>query len=338
MNLKESARDVCAELLYSAGITVPRNLARLTIVTFHRVLSSRELSEYPLPGLAVTTEEFEWFLRFFGRHFECTTLESAHERWLQQRSSERPLLAVTFDDGQLDNFANARDVLARVGVRATFFPTSQGAENGRLLWHDRAAYAFTAWFDKDEPSARKAALALGVRDAKSKNALVSAVLSGLKRLTPEARARFIADLEERFPAAAPSWDGMMSFEHLRTLVRDGHEVGSHSRSHALLTQLADDELYEELESSKNLLEAKLQHSVTSICYPNGNADSRVARAGNRVGYRRGVTTAWGWNARGTDPLLLRRCDIQSATSRSGRGALSMPRVAWRVSGLHPFLD
>jgi peptidoglycan/xylan/chitin deacetylase (PgdA/CDA1 family) len=80
----------------------------------------------------------------------------------------------------------------------------------------------------------------------------------------------------------------LSWGELRELVAAGWEVGSHSRTHPRLTQLDDSELARELSRSKEECEQRLGRPCTSIAYPFGDVDGRVAAAAARAGYRAGA--------------------------------------------------
>ncbi|HYO98127.1 MAG TPA: polysaccharide deacetylase family protein [Polyangiaceae bacterium] len=335
---KALARDLVAATLYKTGATRPTDAARLTIVTFHRVLTPEQLAEYPISSIAVTPDELGWFLQFFGEYFECGALDRLHERWARGESFSRPPLAITFDDGQRDNFENAKPVLDRAGLRATFFVPTQAAETGELLWHDRAAYAASSWLRRDASAALAAAQRLGVPSDVALHELPASAVEALKRLPSEERERWISQAHEQCGGqTVPSWDGLMSFHELATLQREEHEIGSHSHSHPILTLLDDAALLHELSHSRAVLEQRLGRAVTSFCYPNGSADERVIRAAEAAGYQRAVTTRFGLNGFGTNPFRMSRCDMQAQTARSAGGALSTSRLAWRMSGLYPGL-
>jgi peptidoglycan/xylan/chitin deacetylase (PgdA/CDA1 family) len=128
---------------------------------------------------------------------------------------------------------------------------------------------------------------------------------------------------------------MMTFDELRTLLGEEHEIGSHSHSHPILTLSDDQTLRDELAISAQKLSEQLKQAPTSFCYPNGDTDERVVRATRASGYRRAVTTAWGSNPHGADPFRLLRFDMQGTTARSRRGSLSVPRLALRMSRYQP---
>ena len=79
----------------------------------------------------------------------------------------------------------------------------------------------------------------------------------------------------------------MSWDELASLKGQGWEVGSHTVTHGLLTNLDDRTLADELDGSRTRIAERLG-SCESIAYPYGQADRRVAVAAGRAGYRAAV--------------------------------------------------
>ena len=75
----------------------------------------------------------------------------------------------------------------------------------------------------------------------------------------------------------------MSWDQAAELEAAGWEIGSHTMSHPLLTHVDDDRLRGELEDSRKEIERRLG-SCTSVAYPFGVADERVATAAAQAGY------------------------------------------------------
>lgn len=76
----------------------------------------------------------------------------------------------------------------------------------------------------------------------------------------------------------------MNWEDLRSLADHGWEVGSHTRTHPHLNDLADPELTDELARSREECESQLQRQCTSLAYPYGAANQKVSFAARDVGY------------------------------------------------------
>ena len=351
---KALVRDTCGQLLSLSRLTAPqaRLRQRLSIITFHRVLTEHQRQQYPLPGLAVTPDELDAHLKFLTRHFQCLSLNAALDRWDQDRNAGLPLLAVTFDDGQLDNHQNALPVLERNGVTASFYVPSLVLENPAPLWHDAMA-AWVAWLTDPlsgqsmpaDPSRRAAAGALlaelqpgGEHQRLAGHTAVEAALEVTKQWSPSRREAWLLRAEAVLPRTVRhGWDGFMSVGQMKDLVARGHEIGSHSHSHALLPQCTDEELRDEIEGSRQRLEAALGTPITTFCYPNGSTDLRSVALVREAGYRAAVTTQWGSNARADDRYLLQRFNMNAKHAEDRRGRFSEARLAWRMSGLHPGL-
>jgi peptidoglycan/xylan/chitin deacetylase (PgdA/CDA1 family) len=338
-SLRPLLRDMVGELLYQVGLTKPTPGSNhyFTIVTFHRVLPENQLKSYPLAEIAITPAELTWFIEVLGTYFTCGPLSENLARWHTGETTKRPLLAITFDDGQLDNFLHAKPILEAVGVRASFFVVVTNIELNELLWHDRLAYATSHFFEQNAQAAYQLLSKLGIATTTATpHQLIINLVEQAKTLTSEQRLRWISQLEEAVDGpVCPSWDGMMSWQQLQELVQGGHEIGSHSMSHSILSLCSEDQICYEVNHSRQILQERLNRPIEAFCYPNGNYDARTLQALQQAGYRQAVTTQWGPNKRETSLFTLRRCDIQSQHTRSRTGNLSISRLTWRLSRFHP---
>lgn len=79
------------------------------------------------------------------------------------------------------------------------------------------------------------------------------------------------------------WRSFMDWEQVQQLIDEGHEIGSHTQSHARLIELGDEELFAELVGSREVLEETLEapgggaYRVLSLAYPYCDFDDRVVR-------------------------------------------------------------
>ena len=342
MTIKTKLRSGIAQLLFLTGLTSPerRSRGRLSIVTFHRVLPEADRDAYPYPGLVVTPQELDAFLTYFAEHFDCGTLAAQHERFLCSEPSARPLLALTFDDGQHDNYLNAHPVLARHQIKATFFIPVTAVERKELLWPDRLGFGVLALL-KERDGGRERLMRILTEAGLSGSAvpsLLENVVEKSKRLGLAARVNLVEALAEASGTAqAPEFARLMTFEELVELAADGHEIGSHSMTHCMMTECDDGALAYELSESRRVLQGYIGHAIESFCYPNGNSDVRTANAVAQAGYRRAVTTRWGHNGQEADRFQLRRCDIDAERVRDSSGNLVPALLAFRMSGFYPGL-
>jgi peptidoglycan/xylan/chitin deacetylase (PgdA/CDA1 family) len=79
----------------------------------------------------------------------------------------------------------------------------------------------------------------------------------------------------------------LSWREIDDLAEAGWEIGSHTESHPHLTRLSYRVLAEELEDSRQAIRRRLG-ACTSIAYPYGDVDDRVAGMASRAGYAAGA--------------------------------------------------
>jgi peptidoglycan/xylan/chitin deacetylase (PgdA/CDA1 family) len=75
-----------------------------------------------------------------------------------------------------------------------------------------------------------------------------------------------------------------SWDDLRALAVAGWEIGSHTHTHPRLVDVDDATLDTELRSSREQIAAEIGAPCTTIAYPYGSWDRRVAAAAGRAGY------------------------------------------------------
>jgi peptidoglycan/xylan/chitin deacetylase (PgdA/CDA1 family) len=103
-------------------------------------------------------------------------------------------------------------------------------------------------------------------------------------------------------------DAGLSAQAISRLVAAGHTIGFHTRRHDSLTQLDDAQLDRALDEGRADLAEIVRYPIDTLAYPHGYADSRVARAAGRAGFRLGFTVSRCATTPAADPLLLGRFD------------------------------
>ncbi|MFG0274879.1 MAG: polysaccharide deacetylase family protein [Phycisphaerales bacterium] len=76
----------------------------------------------------------------------------------------------------------------------------------------------------------------------------------------------------------------MTAEQVASCSGDLVRIGSHTRTHPMLTRLDDNALREELAGSREALERIVGSPVTELAFPHGDYDDRVVRAAHGAGY------------------------------------------------------
>ncbi len=104
----------------------------------------------------------------------------------------------------------------------------------------------------------------------------------------------------------------LGWDDLDGLAGAGWEIGSHGRTHRLLSTLDDESLDDELRTSKETIEAR-GFECASISYPYGELDDRVIAVAARVGYTAGSGLAGRF--RPADPMCIPRVAVSGADGR-----------------------
>jgi peptidoglycan/xylan/chitin deacetylase (PgdA/CDA1 family) len=117
------------------------------------------------------------------------------------------------------------------------------------------------------------------------------------------------------------WDhGIVAEKPLMTLAdwrawhAAGMDVGSHTQTHAKLTELPLQQAREEIVQSRLELENAIGCEVRHFCYPYGWFNDEHSAIAREAGYVTATSTRRGRNTLATDPYLLRRIMVARATN------------------------
>lgn len=102
---------------------------RVSILCYHRV--NDDLRD----SVTLGVDHFESQISLIKRDYHVVRPQDIVSGEID-RTSPRPIVAVTFDDGYLDNFTNAVPVLRRHGVPAAFFVSTGIVGTDRQFAHD----------------------------------------------------------------------------------------------------------------------------------------------------------------------------------------------------------
>jgi peptidoglycan/xylan/chitin deacetylase (PgdA/CDA1 family) len=142
--MKSSVKRLLGRGLFASHLdaVLLRNAA--VIVAFHRIQET-DASD----SLSIDTATFERHCRFYRRYFNVVPLRELVHRITQGQSIDR-YLAITFDDGYRDNFVNAKPVLEKLSLPATFFVVTEWMGTDVVPWWDRAQGVQHPWMNWDE--------------------------------------------------------------------------------------------------------------------------------------------------------------------------------------------
>ncbi|MBF9197544.1 polysaccharide deacetylase family protein [Microvirga terrestris] len=269
-----------------------------TILRYHSVSAS---ANYCSPTIAVSPELFERQMSFLARNYIVFPLGELLTRFAR-RELPKGSVAITFDDGYLDNATEALPILARYGLTATFFVTSDSVLGKGGFW---VGWLYRAVATASDAHLSKACQALTgtTTTGASRDACFAALATLVDNARCSVRQNYFSELERLFPAMPPMElpsDFMMTVDDLRELHQAGMTIGAHTATHRVLAGLERRVVYDELSRSKADLEAALDNAVDHLAYPNGhvsnNVDEAAINVAGELGYvsagtsRRGILT------------------------------------------------
>lgn len=282
------------------------NRSKALILMYHRFDQRADVD-----GSKTSASSFVEQLEYLRAHYNFVPLSLIAEHIRTGSRLPPAAAAITIDDGYRDVYTVAFPLLRERNIPATLFLATGFVDSECWLWTDKMRYLLR------HTQARRLEAKIGGRkqvlaweDQKSLNIAAGRVNSILKTL-PDAEkddemTLLSASLGVELPKLPPEEFQPVAWDEVREMDHDGIEIGSHTRTHPILTRVDDASLRRELCESRARLEEILARRVELFCYPNGNVDERVRRETELAGYTSAVTVDPGLVHVGNDPLALKR--------------------------------
>jgi peptidoglycan/xylan/chitin deacetylase (PgdA/CDA1 family) len=230
-------------------------------------------------------------------------------------------IAITFDDGYVDNVTTAAPVLEAAGLPATYFITT-GTLGGQTFWWDRLAVPFRG----EHPMPDGITVCLGGRelwlatqDTAARETSLRFLHRRLRPLPPDELQEVVDDLLKRLAAPPPPPDSdTMTVAQLRQLGAQSHaQIGAHTRTHLQLAgqdpALQRDEVIGSVEQLRELL----GRPVSTFAFPFGTrraVGDLAPRLAREAGCTIACSTEPGAVQRRSDRHRLPRLNVRSWTA------------------------
>jgi peptidoglycan/xylan/chitin deacetylase (PgdA/CDA1 family) len=273
---------------------------RAAVVGYHRVVDDFAThAAYSIPAMLTSRSMLERHLDWIARRFQIINLEELPKK-TGSHASARPMVAITFDDGYRDVYEHAFPLLKRMGIPATVFVSTDWIGASRALPHDRLYQSLqrarAGWplLPREWPHLlRRLDIAMSDAAVTALSHSSYAALRGLvTTLAQGDLLRVIDALEAEVGASdeGPRGCRPLTWEMVAEMSAAGIDIGSHTKSHVLLTNENRKTVVDETFGSRQQLESRLGRSVTCFAYPDGRFDDAAVAAVAAAGYRIAVTT------------------------------------------------
>lgn len=269
-----------------------------SVVLCYHAIEDRELDPMLL---AVSPARFAEHLQAIR---ELATPASLSEL-VEGRSTPGARIAVTFDDGYVNNLTVAKPLLAEAGIPGTVFIVSGYVGREEEAWWDeldrillspgslpRRLEIGTLSFELGDDARYDTAAAvrdawwnvLASDDPTARHTVYRRLAAFLKAAPEQTRASVLRSLREQSggtPAARPE-RRLVDRAELAALGGDGIGIGAHTRTHPALPDLSAAAQQAEIAGSRADLEEWLGRPVTAFAYPYGGS-SRLRRIARTIG-------------------------------------------------------
>lgn len=253
---------------------------------FHRVNTQRDKLWDPM-----SPELFEKCIQYISRKFEVHLFEELVQSDIFKNPTKK-IATIMFDDGYKDNIEFALPILKKYNVKASFYVVTECIDKNIPTWTHILEHLFQF------TSIQNIDLQFDFLPADLQvNQLVSYTdrlhyVSKLKpflKTIPHEKRQLVLDrvMETYTDAKLPEL--MMNWDDVRTLHNEGHYIGSHTVTHAMLgTMTNEDEIRAELENSAKRIESELGYFPLTISYPVGSYNAQTKELAKEIGYKIGL--------------------------------------------------
>jgi peptidoglycan/xylan/chitin deacetylase (PgdA/CDA1 family) len=288
--------------------------ARFAILCYHRVgTGGIPLFSELLPQL------FDAQMTYLLRFYRIISLDRLCEEMKSGESTENAV-AVTFDDGYVDLFAYALPILEKYKIPATVYLPVASIETGQVPWYDRIFLALKVYPGDEFEISLDRPRRFRLSSIPGRICAAAQIIQYLRTVSNEIRRDYCREIEKKVVLPESELkDRMLNWTQIRMMHRAGLSFGSHTMTHAAVSQLTPAQLESELKDSKHLLEQRLAHPVVHFAFPFGKPEDcgkNTTPVLNRLGYRSASTTVEGVNASDGNLFELRRTQIVNEPSLS----------------------
>jgi len=286
----------------------------LRVLTYHRVADPSASPGLNPRLISATPARFARQVRHVADSYHAVTLEevlSAVERGtpLPERS-----VLITFDDAYADFGRTAWPILKHFRLPVTLFvPTAYPGQPERSFWWDRLYRAL--FFTTKTELEHTPIGTISLRTPLARWEGVRRLGNCVKSIPHEHALPLVDDICARLGSGRKTGNGVLSWDALRRLSREGVTLGAHTRTHPLLTRVAPALARHEIVGSQQDLQSQIGRSVPVFCFPDGDHDDTTIDILKQEGFSLAFTTELGHNdMHVAEPLRLRRTNIGRRTS------------------------
>jgi len=288
------------------------------ILNYHGVVKNYDST---LTKNHLQIDQFAFQMQYFKKQCHILNLEEIfNNKFDHNKKRNKKCIAITFDDGYLNNFENAFPILNSLNIPATIFVTAQSIFNPTLpLWYDLLDLL------NSKLKWEKLKIEIELANIEGLNVTLHENYNSFKKYikttSPKIKIELVhtlmknPKLESELSRCDTEYWKIMNKENLEEISKSNLiEIGSHGFTHSNLDQIEKSELTNELINSKNSLQESIGKKVESIAFPDGAYNQLVKEECHEIGYKRLLAVNYRCETDNNDPTILPRLSISNTTT------------------------
>ena len=286
----------------------------LRILAYHRVAELRDTLAVDSRSVSATPAVFTRQMQHLARFYHVIGMPQLLNVIQNGAPLPRRAVLITFDDAYADFAEIAWPILKRLGLPATLFvPTAYPGRKELVFSWDRLYQAFSGtprtelWV---KPLGR-----LSLTNSEERRRALRMVQDYLPTIPDDEAMILVESVCSQLAERRVCSGSVLTWDQLRQLAKEGLTLGSHTRTHCILTRVTPGRVREETRTSQADLKREIGTVLPIFCYPNGNHSDTVISILRDEGIRLAFTTLSGESALESQDLLrLRRVVITPRTT------------------------
>ena len=298
----------------------------MIIVNYHNIVERAPSAFSKLARRWDTRKAVDRQIQLLATRYRVVPLDAMTDAIRNGRSIPRGC-AITFDDGYLGAYQFGLPILEQYGVPATFFfitRTIHSTASPSVQYSDRLEARFELTRETSLDLTEFGCPHLSWNDDQAKAACVKAITKKIKVTPVSVKEHLDRSINQQLRVPEDCLDEhlqqeayqMVGWSQVADLLQRGFQVGSHTRTHASLSQVDASGLESEILGSYQDLTRRLNLESIPFAYPYGkhqHISEAAMLLAERVGYSCGLTTIKALNTSATGLFELRRIRFKDLT-------------------------
>lgn len=286
----------------------------LLILMYHRIIPDNSMDPFNL-GMCVNTQLFEEQLIYLKNNYNIIKLSDIHSSMSAADNIPKNSIAITFDDGYVDNYEIALPILVKHNIPATMFITTGEYHHNENFWWDRLIHSFNTTSHKKlnlNLTDLKLNKTLSLKPYRIRSSIVK-LQELLWQLPIPSIITIINQIESLLDTEIPSYQLRVNSSQIKDIANAGIEIGAHTVTHPNLTILKEDDILSELLNSRTTLENITDKHVYGFAFPGGRLNNNIINLICSAGYSYAVSTYRGVNTVSTNKYSLQRMGMPNTS-------------------------